>query len=93
MSERALKMLSDLGVEFITIHGRTRSQMYDGEANWELIEQAAELNKVPIIGNGDLVLPDQIKAEMGDDQLQCANDRKSSSQESFSFSAVPRSIV
>lgn len=42
------------GVEFVAIHGRTRTQQYKGEANWNLLEEVAKTAQLPIIGNGDL---------------------------------------
>lgn len=42
------------GIEFVAIHGRTRTQQYTGLANWDLLEQIAEHSPLPIIGNGDL---------------------------------------
>ncbi len=42
------------GVEFVAIHGRTRTQQYKGEANWDLLEEVAKEAPLPIIGNGDL---------------------------------------
>ena len=51
--------LQDVGIQALTIHGRTRKQMYKGEANWELI--AAVKNHpyihIPIFGNGDISSP------------------------------------
>jgi tRNA-dihydrouridine synthase B len=49
-----LKMFEDEGVEAITIHGRTREQLYKGRANWGYIKKAVETVKVPVIGNGDI---------------------------------------
>ena len=48
--------LQDIGIEAIAIHGRTRSQMYGGEADWNLIG-AVKSNprmRIPVIGNGDI---------------------------------------
>jgi nifR3 family TIM-barrel protein len=42
------------GVEFVAVHGRTRTQQYKGSANWEYLEKLAQKSKLPIIGNGDL---------------------------------------
>ncbi len=42
------------GIEFVAIHGRTRTQQYKGEANWDLLEDVAKKAPLPIIGNGDL---------------------------------------
>lgn len=49
-----LKMLEDEGVDAITIHARTRDQLYQGVADWKYIKQATKVCKVPIIGNGDI---------------------------------------
>jgi tRNA-dihydrouridine synthase B len=49
-----VKILEDCGIQAIAIHGRTRSQGYTGEADWDVIGQCASLARVPIIGNGDI---------------------------------------
>lgn len=54
--------LADSGVEAITIHGRTRDQMYQGRADWDAIARAVEFSPVPIIGNGDIWNVEDIKA-------------------------------
>ena len=52
--------LQDCGIKALTIHGRTRSQMYTGEADWTLIGQvkADPRMEIPIIGNGDITSAD-----------------------------------
>jgi tRNA-dihydrouridine synthase B len=52
--EDSIRMLNDVGVELITVHGRTREQMYKEPANWNFIERAVQISQVPIIGNGDI---------------------------------------
>lgn len=52
--EDSIRMLNDEGVEMITVHGRTRDDMYKAPARWEFIKRAVELSQVPIIGNGDV---------------------------------------
>jgi len=54
-----VRMAEEAGVSEIAIHGRTRCQMYSGTANWELIQQAAESVKIPVIGNGDICTAEQ----------------------------------
>ena len=52
-------MLQDCGIKALTVHGRTRSQMYNGEADWTLIGElkADPRMEIPIIGNGDITTP------------------------------------
>lgn len=51
--------LQDCGIEALTIHGRTRAQMYTGEADWTLIGEVKNnpRMRIPIIGNGDVTTP------------------------------------
>lgn len=51
--------LQDIGIQAITIHGRTRSQMYKGAADWNLIAEVKnnQRMKIPVFGNGDIDTP------------------------------------
>ena len=51
--------LQDIGIQALTIHGRTRSQMYKGEADWRMIREIKRNPriKIPIFGNGDIDSP------------------------------------
>ena len=53
------EQLQDCGIEALTIHGRTRAQMYTGEADWTLIGEVKNnpRMRIPIIGNGDVTTP------------------------------------
>ena len=57
------EQLQDCGIEALTIHGRTRSQMYTGEADWTLIGEVKDNPRmhIPIIGNGDVTTPQRAK--------------------------------
>jgi len=52
-----LKIAHESGIEWVAIHGRTRTQQYTGSANWEFIESLNEIKSLPLIGNGDLHHP------------------------------------
>ncbi len=58
--EAALR-LQDVGISALTIHGRTRAQMYKGEADWTLISEIKNMQeiKIPIFGNGDIDSPEK----------------------------------
>ena len=53
--------LQDCGIKALTVHGRTRAQMYNGDADWSLIGKLKEdpRMEIPIIGNGDITTPQQ----------------------------------
>lgn len=61
--EEVAERLQDIGIQALTIHGRTRSQMYKGSADWTLIGEIKKNPriKIPIFGNGDIDSPEKAK--------------------------------
>lgn len=57
------EQLQDCGIQALTIHGRTRAQMYTGSADWTLIGEVKRNPRItiPIIGNGDITSPEETK--------------------------------
>ncbi len=56
------EQLQDCGIKALTVHGRTRSQMYTGEADWEMIAKVKANPRlhIPVIGNGDITTPEKL---------------------------------
>ena len=54
----------DVGIQMITIHGRTREQLYKGAADWKAIRKIREAITLPLIANGDILTPTDAKIAM-----------------------------
>ncbi|HUP58584.1 MAG TPA: tRNA dihydrouridine synthase DusB [Bdellovibrionota bacterium] len=54
-----VRVAAEAGVHWVAIHGRTRAQGYSGQADWDFIGEIKAKSPIPIIGNGDVVTPEQ----------------------------------
>ncbi|HEY2773731.1 MAG TPA: tRNA dihydrouridine synthase DusB [Candidatus Binatia bacterium] len=58
------KMVEDEGAAMLAIHGRTRLQLYSGEADWDLVGEVASRLSIPVLGSGDIADPDGALARL-----------------------------
>ena len=65
-ASRVAKILEEIGIQAVAVHGRTRAQGYSGEADWKVIGEVVQAVSIPVIGNGDLT--------SGEDVIQRRNE-------------------
>ncbi|MDM7996394.1 MAG: tRNA dihydrouridine synthase DusB [Acidobacteriota bacterium] len=61
-----LKIAEDCGVEGLAIHGRTRSDLFSGKSDWNIIARVKEKARIPVIGNGDVFTPEDAERMFGE---------------------------
>uniref|UniRef100_UPI001F014981 tRNA dihydrouridine synthase DusB n=1 Tax=Alicyclobacillus tolerans TaxID=90970 RepID=UPI001F014981 len=56
--------VEEAGAQAVTVHGRTAAQLYSGKADWSIIREVKEAVRIPVVGNGDVVEPEDAKRMM-----------------------------
>lgn len=60
-ADEVIRIAQDAGIEMVAIHGRTRTQQYQGQADWQYLEELSASSPLPLVGNGDLHSPQQVR--------------------------------
>ena len=81
----AAKIIEKAGASAITVHGRTRSQYYSGQADWNMIKKVKDSVSIPVIGNGDIRSGRDAKKALEQSNVDAIMVRKSISWESLDF--------
>ena len=74
--------IEDSGAAMIAVHGRTRVQLYSGEADWDVVRRVRERVRIPVIGSGDVIEPAQALAAAGERRRRRRDDRARGAQQS-----------
>lgn len=80
---KAARIIQDAGASAIAIHGRTRSQFYSGNADWDIIKKVKQSVQIPVIGNGDVKSKEDAKKMLEYCNVDAIMIRKSSTWRSM----------
>ena len=79
------RLMEEAGADAITVHGRTRQQMYAPSADWTIIKAVKEAVSAPVIGNGDIVTAEDALKDVRGDRLRPRDDRPGDLREPVYF--------
>jgi tRNA-dihydrouridine synthase B len=87
------KMAESEGVEAVTVHGRTRAQLYRGEADWKIVRDIADSLSIPVCGSGDVVDTLSFRERMGDSKVAGAFVGRAALWNPFVFSDITSGVA
>ena len=82
------KIAEEEGAAAIAVHGRTRSQMYTGKANWDAIREIKEAVSIPVIGNGDVNTPEDAKRMLEETGVDAVMVARAAQNNPFIFKSM-----
>jgi tRNA-dihydrouridine synthase B len=85
--------LESIGIKALTVHGRTRAQMYKGEADWDIIGQVKQAVDIPVIGNGDIKCGDDVRRAFDDYQVDAVMIGRAAIGKPWLFREVKNSLT
>lgn len=83
-----VQMAADVGITWVAVHGRTRAQGYSGKADWELIAEVKRRSPIPILGNGDILTPEQAIEYYEDSQVDAVLIGRGALRNPFIFEQI-----
>lgn len=81
---------AEAGVTWVAIHGRTRAQAYEGQADWDLIAKVKDKSPIPIIGNGDILTADQAVRRLRESGCDAVMIGRGALRDPFIFREIAR---
>ncbi len=90
---RVARILEDVGIAAIAVHGRTRAQGYSGAADWDVIGEVAAAVRVPVIGNGDITCAADVARRRRETGIAAVMIGRAAMREPWIFSQIKHELA
>ncbi len=87
------RIIEDSGCSAVSVHARTKSQGYKGDANWEAIAEIKKSVSIPVIGNGDIRTPQDIRSMFSQTGCDAVMIGRAALSNPWIFSGLDRNAV